>query len=413
MHRRKILVVLAVVGLTVLAGCSSVASGPNYSVSDANFVVEDGQPKLVFDYNASDYATVLVEAPNGEIVKEKKLNPNETAGRVSVQQFQSGQYRLVVREGGDTVAETGVNVSGASIETESVTTDWSENTFERASIVVNNTGDVPVRIDDVTAQVAGETITSYVGEWVAPERSTTVAVAAPSNYVKVESSGMLYGKVEVETSEGEVSDGFSKQFDPPKLSISSVNAGWEGAELEYVAVEVENTGDVPAQTQARVERSENVLAESGSEAVQPGESEVLNVTEYTIYGYRVFTAEEVGTSEVEVSLRPSEGAESQTISKSIEPANFSVDGVNPIWDGENLDAVEYNVTNKGDLEGGFRAVLTVNGKVIDDFWMTGHTGFLEPEQTHSYEISKVSSVLYTGDPESTEVEVTVVKQEDK
>ncbi len=385
MHRRKVLIVLSVVGLTVLAGCSSVASGPDYSVSDPDFVVEDGEPKLVFDYNASDYATVLVEAPNGEIVQEKKLNPNETAGDMSVSEFQSGEYRLVLREGGDTVADTRMNVSGPSVQTERVSTDWSENTFKRASIVLNNTGDIPVRIDAVTAQVAGETITSHESEWLAPGSSTTAHVAPPSDYVTVESSGTLYGKVDVETSEGEVSDGFSKQFEGGNLTVDEINPVWDGATLKSVKVDVTNDGDLPASANIAVRDNGEELASSTSETVAPGDT-----VEFTDASFSyVHKYESGGEKDVTVVLNSSSGFSQQTFTNRVEPANISIEPMSTIWDSGTLNEVAFVVKNSGEVPADIDYSLTIAGENIDE-------GSARVDPSSNETITIESSYLFDG-----------------
>lgn len=65
--------VVAIVATVALAGCAGIGGGSGQSFSEAQVgVAEDRGPVVAFNYSVNNYATVLLEGPDDNVLNEAR-----------------------------------------------------------------------------------------------------------------------------------------------------------------------------------------------------------------------------------------------------------------------------------------------------------------------------------------------------
>jgi len=354
---RHALAAVAVVSLLLLAGCGSIAGG-GPSVSNPEADVTDGTPVIAFNYSVDDYATVLLEAPSGEVINEGTLEPDQSSGVLRMGEPAEGTYKLILQTGGETAAETSVSFNGSDPSVESTSAIWEGNSLQEAEVTVQNSGDLPMKVSEVAISTEEITVDeAYAYEWVAPGEEKELSISPGFESIEATERGTFEGSVIVGTSGGIVDGSFSKNFEGANISIIDTSTEWNGGDLETATVSVENHGDLPTDVEATIESSgSEPLASSDQVAIAPGESKTLELWSLgTIY------ESTGGNVSLPVVVNSSVGFETTEITRDVSPANVELESVDTEWRNGGLMSVSYTVTNTGDVTTDLSASFETDG----------------------------------------------------
>jgi len=386
--RRKASVFLVTATLIVLAGCGGALSGQSGpSISSTEATVVEGQPAIVFNYSVDDYSTALLQTPNGQVVTETTLEPNNTVAGFYMAEPQPGTYKIVIQQGGETVRQQNVTFEGADPEVTGVQADWAKNNLQRVSVTVENNGDLPLRVSNATVSARGSSISSGpLYQWLGPNESRTIEVKPSFSELEITEPGEVRGSVSVQTTAGELSGEFRNSFEAANLSIIRTSPSWNEGTLKRVYVTVENTGDLPTEANAKVYYNGEELGSSTAETVGAGQTVRYEVTDFT----NLFQAESGGTFTHEVVVDSPSGFAETTISKELSPASLNVTSVSPQWESGTLQDVTFTVENTGDVATDFSLTLNVGGEQIDTY-----SGSIEAGTTEQMSVSDAYYTSYT------------------
>lgn len=382
---RRILISLLVFITITSAGCSSLSLS-SQSIRDPRVRVIDSSPAIIFNYSVDDYATALLEHPNGQVINEARLEPDKNIDGMRMGEPEPGTYKLVIQQGGETVSEREISFSGPDPKIVDVEAQWSKNTVQSISVTIENSGDLPLRVSNATYSARGETVEiGPIFQWIDVNQTRQITLESSfGGSITVNRPGEVRGDVKVETSNKTLSGSFKKTFQGAKLEIADLHQYWEKNTLERVEVEVQNVGDLPTSANTSIRYAGETLAYSGLEDIGVGQ---LQSFELVSLGY-IYRATSGGTVELDLVVDSSAGFESETLSHHVEPANLSLVSVQPNWkDGELVD-VSYEVKNQGEIEGSYVAKLVVDG----DTWETREYQ-IDPLSTDSHTFSNLLGPL--------------------
>jgi len=386
---RQAIVLLATVLLVTFAGCGGALlgeSGPSISSTEATVV--DDQPAIKFDYSVNDYSKALLQTPDGNVVAETTLEPNNTVAGFYLSDPQPGTYKIIIQQGGETVLERTVAFEGAEPKVANVQADWSKNTLQQVSVTVMNAGDLPVRVSNTTASVRGSSTSdaSLFGQWIGPQESRSIKVE-PYSSIEITEPGDVQGSVTVQTTAGEVSGEFNRSFEPANLSIIRTSPSWNGGTLNRVYVTVENTGELPAEANAEVHYNGEELGSTSEKTVGAGQTVRYEVTDYN----SLFVAESGGTFNFDVVVDSPSGFDETTISRELSPANLNITSVRPRWESGALQKVTFTVENTGEVSTDFSYTLNAGGEQYGTY-----SGSIAGASSEQFSITSGSfSNLYT------------------
>jgi len=393
--------VVALVATVALAGCAGIGGGSGQSLSDAQVgVSEDGSPAVAFNYSVNDYATVLLEGPNDNIINEREVSPAGEQSALYMGDPQPGEYKLVLRQGDSTVTSTMMTFEGSDPEVEEVSPKWSGNTIQSVEVTVRNAGDLPAYVNNATYSARGSSVESSVYGWVDAGESRTFNVTTSfGGSISITEAGDVTGSVEVVTNNGTLAGSFSKTFEGPKLSIEQANATWGSSDLELVTATVTNTGDLPTDANISVRRGGESLATTFDKTVPPGESASFEVETLG----SLFSADSGGTVNFDVVANLPEGFVTETLTHEIAGADVTIESVTPSWENGELTSVTVEVSNNGDVQAEGTAEVAVDGSSV-----TSSSFYVDPGETGSFDITGGFDALYTASSGgSHDVEVTI------
>ena len=350
--------------LVALAGCGGLVGGP--SVSDAHAdTSDDGYPVLVFNYSVSDYSDVILEGPDGDIVTRGTLNPDKDRAALAMQNPRSGEYTIVIQQGGETQLEKPVSFSGPDARVVETRAQWSGNSVEEVGVTVENRGDVPIRVINATATARGAEIAESAYTWIPAGESETVTITSSFDGITVQEEGGIDGDVTVRTNHGRLSGQFSKTFEGPRLEIAEVRPVWDGPTLMSATVVVRNAGDLPTTSTTSLRADGTELASSYSREIPPGETDTYTAE----LPSGLAQVQSGGTAEINVLVDSPSGSAEETISKTFEGPDFSITSSDATaYQPYNEQLYQFsefqmNVRNDGDTVAAFDTVrLSVNGK---------------------------------------------------
>lgn len=366
-HRLALLFGLAL--LITLAGCSALG-GP--TVSEPRVVITDtNQPAILFNYSVDDYATVLLEGPSGQVINENRLEPDKNVDGLLMGEPQPGTYKLIVQQGGETIAQKELKFEGADPVVEAVVVGWSKNNIERVYVEMRNDGDLPVRIEQGTYAARGQTVESdTVHEWIPANDTKTIELASSySDTITITEPGTVNGRVSIATSNRTVSSTFTKSFDGASMEIADLYATWDRNSLTSVVVSLENTGDLPGETSVHVEHAGETLASSETKRVSIDGQTRIKLAPYD----GLYHADSGGNVSFDIVVDTPSGTITRTKTHHIEPGQVNLTDFSPVWENGELTKVVYQVRNPGELQQEYEVTLYVNGEEI-----TSRSGYLNP-----------------------------------
>ncbi|WP_435099559.1 hypothetical protein [Halarchaeum sp. P4] len=361
MVRRRTLLLAALVGAMILtAGCSGVLdSGP--SVSNAQTQLTEYGPAIEFNYSVGDYSKVMLQRPDGEVVTEDTIEPNQSSSALLMGDPQPGTYKLIVQQGGETVTTKKVTFSGPNAHVRDVSANWSGSVLHGVSVTVENTGDLPFRVSNGTVSARDASINGSVYQWVSANTTETITIGAPYNALVIEKPGDVRGTVALRTSNGTLTGTFTKSFEGPNLKVVNTTSKWNGDTLTRVTATVRNTGDMGTTASAAVYRGEQSLASAGfGTRVPAGETVRYDIS---ALGY-IYQASSGGNVNLSLVVNSSAGFTTTSLSHSVAGADVTLQSVSPDWQGGKLQSLEFTATNKGDVTSDFTATVTVGGEEI-------------------------------------------------
>jgi hypothetical protein len=365
---------VAVALLVVLSGCSSVPGGllrPGPSVSNADVQLVDGEPALVFNYTVSDFAEVLIQGPSGQVFARGTLEPENSRVGVQMAAVPPGEYNIIIQRGGDTVKQQPVTFDGAEPSLTSTSVNWSGRTLAGATITVENSGDVPVQVVNVSATARDMAANlGTVNTWVPSGGSKTISVSPSFNSLKIEEPGDVRGEVVVATDTGELTDSFQHRLDPVNLEVVEVSPNWNHATLETATVRVRNTGDFPARTEFEVYHAGEEIGSSLKKQI-PADGEAT--LEATALSY-LFKADAGGEVRLQGVVNSSTDFAEVDLSHRVEPADISLVSFNPIWQDGELADVQTELRNSGDAPAEVTVTYTVGDTKVADVLATVEGG---------------------------------------
>jgi len=387
---------LAITAMVLLAGCSALG-GP--SVSDPQPAVsENGQPYLAFDYSVDDYATALLEGPEGQIIAERKLSPDKNTTALPFSRPREGTYTIAIQQGGDTAVEKSVEFTGPETKIEDVEAHWSGSTLQSMDVTIKNDGDLPVRISNASVSARDQSMSeSPLYQWVEANGTETVSLTSGySSSIEVAEPGKVHGTVEVDTPNETVSDGFEKTFEGPNLTIQEVGPVWGTNSLQSVSVWIRNDGDMATTANVSVRHADEVASSSGKETISAGER-----VRFSMGGtFDVYHADSAGNLSLDLVVDSESRHLSKTLSHRFEEANLTLESATPSWNNGELESVTVEVQNHGDFQGEAPITITVDGDEAIESMV-----YVEPDTTAEIEISGAFGPLYSlssgGDVEVT------------
>lgn len=324
MKRRALLL-----GIATLAGCSSVDNplGPKASLSNASTELRESGSVITFEYSVDDFATVLLEDPNNEVVDRDTLEPSKTTATLDMPTPRAGTYRLLIRQGEDTLTERTVAFSGPDPTITEVTPEWNQNTLRAVDVTVRNTGDLPVRVDEITTDVDDQSLGSdSVLRWIDAGETKSLTGSSALEPVEITRPGPVRGEVQMITLHQTLTRSFQRTFTESNLEIVGISTDWQDASLVDASVTVQNTGDLPTTASGTLYHGEEVIAESPSrQSVPPGVSVEIPLSE----PLAIFIAESSGTVSFSVVVDGDASSVEQFITHSVAPPDLSVQSVKP------------------------------------------------------------------------------------
>jgi len=333
LSRRRL---LGAVGAAALAGCTgepgtSAVSNPTTeetttsasnrttaesrgAIESASIGVREQRPGLLVSYSLDDYGLLLLEDSDGSILEETRVSPSASEAHFSTSRPLIGEYRVVLRQGDETVGTSTLSFSGPRVEIVSIEQHWDGPTLTGVDVLLANTGDYYGFFDELYYEFSDETIAKNISLWyLVPGSTETVSI---SNAItdEVNSPGMHTGTVNLETlSAGSLSVEFSQSFDGANLEVQATDAVWSGRTLNEINVTVANTGDLPADVNAIVERDGEKLMRPLSERLETGETATISFGEIRLDRY-----DGSGTARYTVTLSCNGDSTETTVTKSFD-----------------------------------------------------------------------------------------------
>ena len=354
--------ILAVTLVVLLAGCGGLAGIGGPSITDTEATVIEGQPALTFDYEIDDFATALLEDPNGNIVSEARIEPEQNSSALYMGEPHGGEYRLLIREGGETLTSETLEFDGPELVLSNVSDQWSSNTLESVEVTVENTGDLPARLERGTYQVDGNEAESYISGPIEANESVTASISPGFGMSEFEEPGLVEGELTVVTTAGNLSGEFSRDLEPASLSIVGVNPVWSGNALEEVIVRVRNSGDVPTEANVTVEHQGEEAAVTGLGIVDPGELVRFEATPF----FNPYEVQSGGEAQFDVYIDSPSGRVSDEFTRDIAGADVSIESVDSTWEFGRLTQVQYTADNAGEVEAEYDMTVEVNGETVSE-----------------------------------------------
>lgn len=360
-----ILLGAAVLMLVASAGCTGTMGFGGPTISDVETgVTSDNTPYLAFHYSVDDYATAILEGPNGNIVNEQKLSPNNNATAFRFANPRPGTYTVAIQQSGDTAATKEVEFSGPEMSISSTEVNWMGARIQSIKVTIENNGDLPERVKKATASARGDTIeNSPLYVWIDGNSSKTITIEQDyGSSIAVERPGRVQGQIEVETRNQTLFKSFSKTFEGPQIKIRDIEQSWNGNEFRSLSATVENIGDMTASVNVSIYQNDDLIEYSGIKTVQPESYRHIEITDSWLeYLYR---AESGGTHQFTVVVNTESSHATKYINHSVNGSELTFNSLNPSWENGKLSSVTVGVTNNGDVESDADIEILVNGEVV-------------------------------------------------
>lgn len=401
MQKQHALRVVFVGVMLGLAGCGGLAGIGGPSVSNTEATVIDNQPALQFEYDIDDYATAIFESPDGEIVSETRLEPEQNSTALYFSDPQAGEYELLIRRGGETITTRTLNFDGPEAQIEQTDPAWSGHVVGAVNVSVRNDGDVPLYVGNSSYTLNGTEVSNRQATFIAPNRTAIVEIGSGfGTGPSITEPGAVEGSVALVTSNGTISSTFSRTLEPASLEIAETDPIWEGSDLEQVDVSVQNVGDVPTEGNVSIRRNGETLDTTRPQEINPNQTVLFEARSFP----SIYTVESGGTSEFDVVASSPSGSASDTFRRNLTAASIDVESVTPTWEQGRLTAVQYSATNSGDIEADVSVRVEVNGESVQEYDASIPSGSDEYDAVQSGPLIDPAFVADSGG----EYEVTVI-----
>jgi hypothetical protein len=352
---------LAVAIVVLLAGCSGLPFLGGPSVSNIDSDVIEGEPAVVFDYESEDYATAILEGPDGDAIYEARLEPQENQSALWMGEPRPGEYTVVILQGGETVTEQSVTFEGANVTVDNYDTGLGQNEVQIAELTLQNTGDLPLILNDAVVTVTDQERDIQLSRDIIETNETvTVGFDFSDDPIIVSQPGELDVSTRLDTNAGSVTESESHDVAPEDLSVVSTQTEWEGDELSSLTAQVTNEGDISAETTVRVMREGEILYESDPVTVYPSSTDGIELDPLS----GVFDAQSGGEYEFEVVASSENDQASVSITEQVQGASIGVESVNAEWSENGLTSVTTTLSNSGEFDADRTITASVEGEQV-------------------------------------------------
>lgn len=246
-------------------------------VSGATLYLSDYGPAIGFDYKIDDYATALLRAPDGAIVEENRLEPEQTKGGLLLPKDETASYTVLVRQEGETIGQQAIDVEASDVEIVDYNVGWSGGELEYVEVTARNTGGISATVTDTGARIPDGAL--YEGteiDYIPPGEEVTLNLTDGLG-PQVSEPGTVTGQAYINTTRESSVAKFERTFEPDSAEITDISLEWDGRALESGSVSVENTGDMRIYAGLRIEADYLTLAKFWSEEIKPGETRTYEI----------------------------------------------------------------------------------------------------------------------------------------
>lgn len=371
------------------------------------------RPAVTFDYDVDDYATILLENPQGEVVNEARIEPDENRTALYMGEPQAGEYSLILRRGGETISTSTAEFEGAEAEITSIRGQWEQNELVSVRLSVQNSGELPLLLGDAEHSVGEQKVETRVGDYAVAENESTDIDLGTKSYstISIQEAGEINGGVSLETSAGVATGTFTKTIEPAEFVLTDTDANWDGTSLRDVHATIRNEGDLTGEYPIKVEvngeviSERNVRVQAGERAeVTPYDGGSITAQDYTAASGGKYTT----TVTIEAKDGPITGSNTIEFSdiegdiKNVEPsfynAGYETDDIA-------LSNLNYEVDNDGEIPITYdRVRVSMNGETrTEERWVVKE---IETEGTH--DITEILTEPIVVSPGSYEVQIELM-----
>lgn len=341
-----------------------------------NATTVDDRPAVTFDYEADDYATVLLENPEGDVVTEGRLEADENTAALYMGEPIAGEYKVILRQGGETATTGSAEFGAAEAELSNVTPTWEGTELVSVSGEIENNGELPLVLNGGEYSAAGETVTrsGYYATAVAGGESMQIDVEGSSiSTILIDEPGEVEGELAINTSDGIATQSFTRTIEPTEYVIEDMQAEWDGNTLVGVNATVTNTGDLEEYRPVSVDLNEETLEETEI-TVPAGETDdvvLIDAGRYTEEGFSIASGGEYTTT---VTIGNEDGDATASESVSFEDLDGEISDIEARfytagYDTEDvqLSAADLNIRNTGEVPIIYDTVqVSIDGETLSE-----------------------------------------------
>lgn len=262
MDRRAVLAGVGGATFTSIAGCAASrepdanetgengsggaeTGGTDGPIESIDIDIVDGTRSFVVGYDLDDYATVLVETSNGEIIQEETASPNADEVALGFEEMRGGEYAFMLRRESDTLASATRSYSGPEPALTSVSTSWERNRLMALEASVGNDGDMPSRLDAArVTTVEDRDVLFQVNAFVLPGGLQLLEYDLSNQFLDIEIPGEITTSITVDTGVGVVEDSDVHELEPGTPEFERIEPIWNRGMLTEVEFDIRNTGDI-------------------------------------------------------------------------------------------------------------------------------------------------------------------------
>jgi hypothetical protein len=241
---------------------------------------------------------------------------------------------------------------GSNITVSETATTWNANALERATVRVDNTGDLPSAVS-VELHRDGTELGSTLTRQVPANGSTAFVLSGSPTLYEAASNGTVAFDVIATGSTERVRTRITPEVAGANVSLSSVSTAWTAGRLRNVSYTVRNTGDLAQEVTVDIDANGTDLG-TETRTVAPGTTSTYTY-DGEAYTDSVYVAESAGRYPVTVTIT-GEKTRSRSNTTRFDGAVTNVTDVDASFtedfdggDDYELSTVEFTARNEGDL----------------------------------------------------------------